>query len=279
MGDDARVLAVEVLVRPRFPAAGREHRHAIGNGPRLPVHLDFAHEAAHGAHGGLQLGVFEHLDVGVQLHLLDQAFEVRANGLALVGGVHLPGVAAETVRFFEQHGLEALVGKAHGRGHAGHPAADDERLGHHVDPAAREGNAESGFGNGHAHLVLGLFRGLLGLALVHPGVLVADVGHLHQVGVQARLPQGVLEQRLVGTRGAGRDDDPVQPVLADLFRHELLGVGRAAEEVVFGQHHVGQAPGILGHLVHVDHAGDVDAAGADKDTDARLVAGDTALAG
>jgi hypothetical protein len=44
---------------------------------------------------------------------------------------------------------------------------------------------------------------------MHPGIMVADIGHLKKVFVQAGIIHSFLEQRLMGTGGTGRHDNPV----------------------------------------------------------------------
>ena len=64
------------------------------------------------------------------------------------------------------------------------------------------------------------------LSVVHPGDVLADVDHLEEEGVQARLRRRVAERVLVQERRAGRHDDPVELVLADVLLDQLLaGVG------------------------------------------------------
>ena len=65
---------------------------------------------------------------------------------------------------------------------------------------------------------------------MHPGILLADVGHLEQMRVQPGLAQRVLEERLVRARRAARHDHPVQRVFHDRGRDLLLRVLRAGVE-------------------------------------------------
>ena len=97
---------------------------------------------------------------------------------------------------------DALLGQGQRGVHAGHPAADDEagplhrRLGH-VERFQR-GRP----GHGHPYQVLGLFRSHVPLVGMDPGALVADVGHLEQILVNAGLTDAILEQWPVGQRRA-----------------------------------------------------------------------------
>ncbi len=129
-------------------------------------------------------------------------------------------------------------------------------------------------GHRHPHQVLGLFGGGFRVLGVDPGILVADVGHFKQVFVQPAGLQGFHEHRFVGLGAAGGHDHPVELVLLDFFLDFLLGVLAAGEEILIREDHVGQPFGISLDGRHIDHAADVDAAVADKYTDARLLTGD-----
>ena len=159
-----------------------------------------------------------------------------------------------------------------GRFHAGDPAADDQ--GGFGD---RKGLLVQGFqlhhpGHDPADQVLGLFQGLFRLVHMHPGVLVADVGHFEEVGVEARLPDGLLEHGHVGPGGAGGHHHPVELVLLDEIQNLTLGVRGAGEQVLVGHRHPRQGGDVFGEGRDVDDAADVDAAVADEDADARLLA-------
>ena len=90
---------------------------------------------------------------------------------------------------------------------------------------------QRGPGHRHAHQVLGFFRGLLGLLHVHPGILVADIGHLKEVLVQPGIDHGLPEQGLVGDGRAGRHHHPVELLFFDDLGHVHLGVLGAGEEI------------------------------------------------
>ena len=57
---------------------------------------------------------------------------------------------------------------------------------------------------GHADQVPGLVRGRRVVGCVHPGTLVADVGHFKQVRVQPGLLQCFLKKLFVGARRTGK---------------------------------------------------------------------------
>ena len=198
---------------------------------------------------------------------------------AVEGEARPQGVAPQGGGFFHQRDREALIGDGQGRGHAGRPAAEHEgRLGHRQGDRP-QGLDQVGLGHGHAHQVLALDRRLFVLVHVHPGALVADVGHLEEIRVQPRLPDGLLEQRLVGPGRTGGHDHAVQVVLQDLLLDDLLGVRGAGVHVVHGVDHPRKPPGVLGHGGDVHHPADVQAAVADEHPDAGRLSGDVPLRG
>ena len=203
--------------------------------------------------------------MGWRLHLLDEPFQVAPVVVAPGAGHQVPGLAAQLVGLFHQVDLEAHVGDGAGRFHAGHAAADDQGGLEH-----REGLLVQGFqlhhpGHRAPDQVLGLGQGLFRLVHVHPGVLVPDVGHIEEVGVEAHLLDGLLEHGHVGPGGAGGHHHPVQVVLLDGVQDLVLGVGGAGEEVLVREDHAGQGGGVFRQFRHVDDPADVDAAVADKD--------------
>ena len=120
-----------------------------------------------------------------------------------------------------------LVGDAERAGHAGHAAADDQRrlVDGQVELLQRLQVADAG--DRHPDDVLGLLGGLFLLLGVHPGAVLADVGHVEEVLVDAGLAERVPEQRLVRSRRAGRDDHAVEPLLPDRVGDLLRRVGGA----------------------------------------------------
>ena len=105
---------------------------------------------------------------------------------------------------------------------------------------------------------------------VDPGALVADVGHLEEIGIESSLGHGVAEKRLVGSRSAGGDHHPIQTVFGDLLLDPVLGVVGAGIKIVLRIHDVGQGFRIFHDVRDIDHSGDVGPAVTDKDSDARL---------
>ena len=66
---------------------------------------------------------------------------------------------------------------------------------------------------------------------VHPGVLVADIGHLEEVLVEPGVDQGLPEQGLVGDGRAGRHHHPVELLFLDDLGHGHLGILGAGKEI------------------------------------------------
>ena len=69
--------------------------------------------------------------------------------------------------------------------------------------------------DGHAHEVHGFPGRAFGLAGMHPGVLVADVGHFEEVLVEPGGLESLSEQGLMGSGRTGGHDDAVQPLLGN----------------------------------------------------------------
>ncbi len=96
----------------------------------------------------------------------------------------MPGISAQLSGFFQKHGLIALAGESQRGIHTGNPAADHQRPLHHMDLVPIQGYGKPRLGHRHPDLLLGLFGGFFRLILVHPGILIADIGHFNQVSVQ-----------------------------------------------------------------------------------------------
>jgi hypothetical protein len=107
-----------------------------------------------------------------------------------------------------------------------------------------------------------------GLFMVHPGVLVPDIGHLKEVLVQAGLPDGLLEQGLMGPGEQEATTTRLRLCSSDHLLHLVLGVLGAGEQVVLHMDHIGQGGGIFPDRRDIGHPADIDAAVADKDPDA-----------
>jgi hypothetical protein len=85
-----------------------------------------------------------------------------------------------------------------------------------------------GASNSHMHKLFRFTGGFLIILRVHPGALVADVGHFEQIWIQAGGADAVLEERLVSERGAAGDHHPVKIMFFDLLGDmpdAILGAG------------------------------------------------------
>ena len=102
---------------------------------------------------------------------------------------------------------------------------------------------------------------------MHPGALIADIGHLEKIFVEAHLPNRFLKERLMGARRAGGDHHPVQMMLIDCLFDLLLRILRTGIEVFIHVFHVRQRAGIFLHLGDVNDPADVDSAVTHKDAD------------
>jgi hypothetical protein len=91
-----------------------------------------------------------------------------------------------------------LVGDGQGAGHAGDAAAHHQGglVHRQIDFFAAAPNGPPG--HGHARDVLGLVRGFFRLLGVDPGAVLADVGHLAEILIDAGFSEGVPEQGLQG---------------------------------------------------------------------------------
>ncbi len=128
----------------------------------------------------------------------------------------------------------ALVDQVKRSGHAGHTAADDQCVVVEGLRLGVEREEQPGSGHGHSHQVFGLAGCLVWLLAVHPTALIADVGHLKEVGIQSCATNCLAEDRFVGARRAGSDDDPVQAVLLYALLDQLQRVGGAGINRILG---------------------------------------------
>ena len=104
-----------------------------------------------------------------------------------------------------------------------------------------------------------------------PGILIADIGDFHQVFVDTAAHQRVHEDPLVGLWGASRHNDSVKAVFCkDLF-HLFQRILTARKQVLTRIDDIRERLGILLENIDVYNTGDVDAAVADKNADARLL--------
>ena len=152
----------------------------------------------------------------------------------------VPGLAAQSIRFFDQIGMIPLLRHVPGCCHTGNTAPDHQnRLG---DPHGRfrQRLQETGLGHRHSHNIFRFLRGPVRVVFMNPGTLVPDVSHLEQVLVDPCVDQRLLKQRLVGLGRTRRHHHTVQSMLLDDLGHLVLGVLGAAEHVFFHIHDPGK---------------------------------------
>ena len=259
--------------------------HVVDHFPRALLHADAAARAIGGVdHAGLladldlevahrsahlfQLGVGEHRDLVVLAdfgHLgREDAGRAVQRGEGLVELGHVP---ADRRLALDQVDRVAGVGQFQRGLQAGDAAADHERgrVDLHVHPFQRLLMPHPSGRRGDQGL------GLLGgrfLVDVHPGAVLADVGHLQQVGIETGVLAGPAEGLLVQVRRAGGHDDARQALLLDVLFDQALAERRAHELVVAGDGHVFDVLARPARdLFHVDRAGDVAAAMTDVNAD------------
>ena len=255
---------MQVLVGLQLVGAGGHDDHAVLELLFAVLALDRGLVVADEALDLFDLGGRVDVDELVRRNVLEELREVGLRVEPFEGVVELGVVAAEGLLALHDVGLIPLVGQGQGRRDAGQTAADDEGRVIDAQLAGLQGLEELRLGDGHAHEVLGLLGGCLGLVHVHPGGLVADVGHFEEVAVEAGLLAVFLEQALVGPGRAGGDHHSGEVVFLDDLAHLHRRVLGAGEEVVRGEHHVGQGLRIFHDGGHVHDAADVDAAVADE---------------
>ncbi len=164
------------------------------------------------------LGVLAHLDHARRQDAL-RAIE-GGKGLGQAG--HL---AADGRLALHQHDFVAAVGDIQRRLNSGNAATDHQR-------PPGDGNSDRNQRVVVAHLLhrhahqFGRFRSGLFAIRMHPGAMLADVGHLHQVGIDAGAFSGLAESLQVHVRGAGGHHDAVEPFAGNLFAQQrLAGIG------------------------------------------------------
>ena len=230
MSDDRREVADEALERLHLRVKQHLDTRVLG-GP--------GHESRHHVSGGVEIG-------GREIH---------------------PGhVAAQVILPLHEVHTVPSIGQFEGGGHAHHASPDDQHVGVHLHRAPLQGFVVGHSPDGRKRECPRLVRRHRGV-VVHPTALLADVGHLDEVGVDPRRLQGFAEGRLVHPGAAGGHDHAIQTLRLDVLDDHLLpGVG-AHVLVRLGYGHPRLLQRELGHGVAVDHLGDVGAAVADIDAD------------
>src|SRR3972149_9782977 len=104
---------------------------------------------------------------------------------------------------------------------------------------------------------------------MHPGTLIADIGHLEEVFIKPHLANRLPEKRLMGARRTGSHDHAVEIMLINSRFDLFLGILRAGVEVFIHIYDLGKRPGIFLHLRDIDDSSYVNPAVAYEDTDPR----------
>ncbi len=127
------------------------------------------------------------------LNLLNQAFHIGAHLFSLPGPAKAARHTTQFSALFHQIGLIPLLSHAKGSLHPSHASAHHQDTLLHLQHDLLKGFNEGRLGYGHANQVLRLLRGLGRIVHMDPRVLIPDVGHLEEVLVEARIPNGLLE--------------------------------------------------------------------------------------
>jgi hypothetical protein len=160
----------------------------------------------------------------------------------------------------------AGVGERERRLDAGDPAAHDQRLGVDLDPPRLQRLVQLDAPHRSADERPALVGGRL-LVLVDPRVVLPDVDHLEEEGVQASLRRRGAEGLLVQAGRARGDHDSREAVVADVLLDQLLPWVGAHVLVLPRDHDSRQLGGVLRQPLDVDGARDVGAAVANEDPD------------
>ncbi len=120
--------------------------------------------------------------------------------------------------------------------------------------------------HGASHQRLRLLRRRRGVQ-GDPGALLPDVGHLHQVRIEAGAAAGPPEGRLVQLGRAGGHDDPGQTQLLNILLDELLARLGAHEPVMPADGYSRERCREPGDAFHIDRVGDVGPTVAHVDAD------------
>ncbi len=133
--------------------------------------------------------ITHHQRIGDHLNLLmggdpgNQVAKVFPDIGALNGGRQSIGQSAQLGLFFNQDHFIALIGQAQSGIQAGNPAADHQAFLNHRDFLFLQRVQCRCPGHRHSYQIAGFFSGGFRSFRVHPGILVADIGHLKQVFV------------------------------------------------------------------------------------------------
>ena len=210
-------------------------------------------------------------DVAPGPDLFDQARHlVGAGGVVGEGRTEPSDPAAQPRRPLDDDGLDAEVGQADRCTQSRDAAADNQRLGHRLDPQGFQRIRESGLRDAGPNQPDRLLGGTGTVVRVGPRVLLADVhlgvGVLVEVGTFGDVAKGDLVQ----FRRARRDHQPVEVLAADVVDHVVLGAVRAGEHRRLRDDDTGLVLERLADGLHVHVVGDVSSAVADVHADPAL---------
>ncbi len=259
---------IELLVAGRDDdVADRVHR-LRRCGPVGSLHG--GREVADESRERLQLAPQQDLDALVPPHPRDSLGQEVTRRVQVGGGeVHAGQVPPEVVRAFDEHDRVAPLGEFQRRGQARDAAAEHQRCRAHLGGQRFEGLVAGHAEDRRPGKRHGLLRG--GLAVpVHPTALLADVGHLAEIGIEPCRAAGVAERPLVHARAAGGYDNAIEPVLPNVGADHLLTRVRAHVAIGAGHGNARQRPRVVPDGVGVDDVADVGPATADEHADRRV---------
>ncbi len=242
-------------------------------GSVVELELEVAHVSGDVLGGGSEVDG----DEGVLVDLLDGLCEEVLHSDSVLFEAEVACESSELILPLHEVHRVSLGSDVESGGHSGDSSSDDRSGVGDGDLGSDERLEETGLGDSHPEEVLRLGGGSLVLVHVNPGALVADVCHVVEVLVQSSVPAGLPEQRLVGPRCAGSDDDPVQVVIGDGLGDGLETVLCAGVLGFLGEDDIGQGLGVGRNGGHIDHRANVDSAVADPNSDPGLLSGDVLL--
>ena len=126
--------------------------------------------------------------------------------------------------FFNQMHLDTLVCQGQGADHSGYAAPDHQCAMLNGIRFLGKRRQHTCFGGGHTNQVSGFSSGSLFISHVDPGTVFPYVGHLKEKGVQPCLSEGILENRFMGSGGAGRHNHTVEIFFFDGPDHPFDGI-------------------------------------------------------
>jgi hypothetical protein len=136
----------------------------------------------------------------------------------------------------------AVVGQIQGGLNAGHAPADDQGALGHGNGVFLQGFQQPNAGNRHPHQIQGLLRGCLRFLHVYPTALLPQVGHFHEIGIDAGRLQHLLEGGFVKPGGAGGHHHPVQAHFQNIILDFLLARLGAGVGDILADRHVFKPP-------------------------------------